>query len=546
MKNFFIVAKLLFFSFAFSQISHTIMKGDTPYNISKKYGITINELYKENPQLKDGFKIGEIINIKDNTKKNIPIETKIGRIVLQEKQTLYSITKQFRITEEELRRLNPNLKIAVGKEISLPLENINKYKDAKTILATSVPYLVEKNTPTNTKTAEQQYVLHKVTSDDTTFGIIHKYGINIDELTELNPQLSNGLKVGSTLKIRKYDAIYTKTNGNALNVALMLPFGFDSNDEKYRNMATDFLSGALLAIERNTRNGLQLDVKIIDSGNEQSFKKSLSQINQKNTDLIFGPFFKSNIIDVLDFLGNKKIPVVAPFANSEDLYNYPNLIVMETADIVFANRIAKEVEESYNNEKIFIVSGNNKSISQALKNNLSKSLKNANINIVNTADEIQLDKNMMTGKPAPVITILASNNDNDGTLFTNKVIELANEVNGIKAFSLYHTNSFDKKSEALYKVNLIYLIDRKINIEGTFEQEIMAQYKEKYCKNISKYAVIGFDIVNDILSRENTKGEVFKNINRSQTQLATKFEFVKAKAGGAYINIGYRVIRLIP
>ena len=533
MKNFFIVAKLLFFSFAFSQISHTIIKGDTPYNISKKYGITINELYKENPQLKDGFKIGEIINIKDNTKKNIPIETKIGRIVLQEKQTLYSITKQFRITEEELRRLNPNLKIAVGKEISLPLENINKYKDAKTISATSVPYLVE-------------YVSHKVTSDDTTFGIIHKYGISIDELTELNPQLSNGLKVGSTLKIRKYDAIYTKTNGNALNVALMLPFGFDSNDEKYRNMATDFLSGALLAIERNTRNGLQLDVKIIDSGNEQSFKKSLSQINQKNTDLIFGPFFKSNIIDVLDFLGNKKIPVVAPFANSEDLYNYPNLIVMETADIVFANRIAKEVEESYNNEKIFIVSGNNKSISQALKNNLSKSLKNANINIVNTADEIQLDKNMMTGKPAPIITILASNNDNDGTLFTNKVIELANEVNGIKAFSLYHTNSFDKKSEALYKVNLIYLIDRKINIEGTFEQEIIAQYKEKYCKNISKYAVIGFDIVNDILSRENTKGEVFKNINRSQTQLATKFEFVKAKAGGAYINIGYRVIRLVP
>ena len=200
---------------------------------------------------------------------------------MQEKQTLYSITKQFRITEEELRRLNPNLKIAVGKEISLPLENINKYKDAKTILATSVPYLVEKNTPTNTKTAEQQYVLHKVTSDDTTFGIIHKYGISIDELTELNPQLSNGLKVGSTLKIRKYDAIYTKTNGNALNVALMLPFGFDSNDEKYRNMATDFLSGALLAIERNTRNGLQLDVKIIDSGNEQSFKKSLSQIQSK-------------------------------------------------------------------------------------------------------------------------------------------------------------------------------------------------------------------------------------------------------------------------
>jgi len=31
-----------------------------------------------------------------------------------------------------------------------------------------------------------------------------------------------------------------------------------------------------------------------------------------------------------------------------------------------------------------------------------------------------------------------------------------------------------------------------------------------------------------------------------QTQLATKFEFVKSKANGAYVNTGLRVVRLTP
>ncbi|MBP3839488.1 MAG: amino acid ABC transporter substrate-binding protein, partial [Chryseobacterium sp.] len=58
-------------------------------------------------------------------------------------------------------------------------------------------------------------------------------------------------------------------------------------------------------------------------------------------------------------------------------------------------------------------------------------------------------------------------------------------------------------------------------------------------------AVIGFDVVNDMLSRENKKGEIFKQMNKVQTQLATKFEFEKTK-NGAYVNKGYRVVRLVP
>ncbi len=87
-------------------------------------------------------------------------------------------------------------------------------------------------------------------------------------------------------------------------------------------------------------------------------------------------------------------------------------------------------------------------------------------------------------------------------------------------------------------------MDRKINSEGSFEKEVLAAYKAKYCKTPSKYAVVGFDIVNDMLSRENKKGEIFKQMGQTQTQLATKFEFQRIKPNGAYVNVGYRVVRL--
>ena len=92
----------------------------------------------------------------------------------------------------------------------------------------------------------------------------------MDELLSLNPNLSNGLKTGMVLKIKKLDSAYVKKSGDALNVVLMLPFGFDSNDSKYRTLALDFLAGEKLAIERSAKSGQKLDVKVFDAGNEES------------------------------------------------------------------------------------------------------------------------------------------------------------------------------------------------------------------------------------------------------------------------------------
>lgn len=637
-KKFFIVSGLITFLGVFAQKTHVVVKGDNPYNISKKYGISIEELLNLNPKNKDGkLAIGDVLVINKTGKPAVTsaatstqtkVSGELGKIVLQPKQTIYGITKQYQISEAELRRLNPELdsKMKIGNEIILPQQNIQKFGGSqvatftkteevktevptekiveKTVVDTDLyevqakdnyykitrkykisqadlfawnpgleakglqpgtfikiagnPVAEVKTTAVETSNTTTQatpnsystisysddYVTYTVVSGDTVFGILNKFGISLDDLLTLNPNIAQGLKTGMVLKIKKLDAGYQKKSGNALNVVLMLPFGFDTNDTKYRTLSLDFLSGAKLAIERNVAKGQELDIKVIDAGNEGSFKNSLTQINANNTDLIIGPFFKSSVLQVLDYVKGNKIPVVAPFANSEDLLKYDNLILVETNEMVYADRIVKEVKDVFSDQKIYVVADGDQSKAKYLKTNLEKELKSPNVVIVNSAQEIQLDQNMMTGQKAPVIAILASDSDALGDNFANKIIELAKDEKNLKTFSMYYSPVFEKKIDELSQANLVYLMDRKINTDGNFEKEILADYKKKYCKAPSKYSVIGFDIVNDMLSRENKKGEIFKQINKVQTQLATKFEFEKSKSG-AYVNKGYRVVRLL-
>ena len=641
MKNLLIFAFSLSGLVVFAQKTHTVQPKENPYAISKKYGISIDELYKLNPQVKEGkLNIGDVLVIsKKNDEKpkttEKPVSSGSGnlsKIVLQPKQTIYGITKQYHISETDLRKLNPELDshLRIGDEVTLPSDNVKKYADKNAFnrnfaapqevkpaesVAVSTPvetpkadegtYVIQakdnyykitknfgisqkdlfalnpgleekglqpgdvikvkksgnvsdsnvkdtvswqednKNTKQEVQVQEDEYQTYTVQDGDTVFGILNKFGITLDQLIAFNPKITDGLKTGMVIKVKKLEPAYVKKNDGALNVILMLPFGFDAGESKYRSMAADFLTGAKLAIERSAAGGQKLDVKVVDAGSESSFKNSLTQINPNNTDLIIGPFFKSSVLDVLDYVKTKKIPVVAPFANSPELEKYNNLVIVETDEEILADKIAKEVAQAYSDEKIYVVADQDKTYANYIKDNLVKQIKNPNIIIVNSPDEIKLDNNMMTGQSAPIMAVLASDNDSVGKDFAKKMIELSAETSGVKSFSMYYNPIFESNEEALRKASLVYLMDRKINTDGSFEKEILASYKKQYCKTPSKYAVIGFDVVNDILSRENSKGELFKQITKSQTQLATKFEYVKSK-GGAYVNTGCRVVRLIP
>ena len=633
------------------QKKHTVVAKENPTTIAKKYGVSVDELIKQNPKIKDGkIDIGDVLiipNKQTNTQKTEekkeekkPAEKKsnqkLGKIYLQPKQTIYGITRQYKISEEELRKLNPNLEshMKVGEALVLPEDKIRKYGDKaaqqevvdtpkkdreeekknQMLASEDGAYVVqpkdtyygitrkfnisqselfalnsgleqrglrsgdvilvkntassknvatttketsekntkpkeEKNTPpkeVKTKTySVEEYVTHEVKKGESAFGIVNKYNITYDQLAEMNGGLPNGIKQGMVLNIKKVNRQYVKADDDVFSIALILPFGFDTNDTKYRTLSADFRIGAKLAAQRGMRDGKKISINVIDAENENSFKNNLAQINKTNTDLIIGPFFKSNVIEVLEYVKNEKIPVVAPFAHTEEMYKYNNLVIVEPGNRVYAERIVREVKNAHSKEKVFIVGEENNPEVIFLKEQLTKELSKTEIAVVSSPSGIELEQNMVTGQSLPAVVILANDNNAVGAGFAKKIIELAKQTEGIKAFSMYYHPDFEKNVDPLSKANLVYLMDRKINTDGDFEKEVLAEFKKEYCRTPSKYTIIGFDVVSDMLARE-SKGEVLKNMSKVQTQLATKFEYIRNKKNGAFVNTGFRVVRLVP
>ena len=121
------VAALLFCLCAlplFSQnISHIVEKGDTLYSLSKKYGVSVDDLRSANAISGSDLYAGQklIIPAKKNDKR-VTYES----YTVKAGDTLYSIAKRSEITVDELRRLNSldsSAVLKIGQNLKVPVQS---------------------------------------------------------------------------------------------------------------------------------------------------------------------------------------------------------------------------------------------------------------------------------------------------------------------------------------------------------------------------------------------------------------------------------------
>lgn len=108
----------------FSQnISHIVEKGDTLYSLSKKYGVSVDELRSANSISGSDLYAGQklIIPAKKNDKR-VTYES----YTVKAGDTLYSIAKRSEITVDELRRLNSldsSAVLKIGQNLKVPAQS---------------------------------------------------------------------------------------------------------------------------------------------------------------------------------------------------------------------------------------------------------------------------------------------------------------------------------------------------------------------------------------------------------------------------------------
>ena len=261
---------------------YVVRRGDSLWSISKKYGISVDELKKLNNLSSNLLSVGQTLRVS-----GVP-ETNNEIYIVKSGDTLYGIANRFGVDVDDLRRYN-NLSgniLSIGQQLYIPTGQmvddivgtnyetyIVKTGDNLSSIAskygTSVSELRSiNNLNDDTLFVGQQllvpigseiidssitnYVDYRVVSGDTLYSISNRYGVSVDELKSINNLPNNNLSIGQVIKVPVLDTtVYTVKRGDTL-YSIAREYNVTPNDiMSYNNLTSNLLSiGQVLNIPK--------------------------------------------------------------------------------------------------------------------------------------------------------------------------------------------------------------------------------------------------------------------------------------------------------
>jgi LysM repeat protein len=532
--------------------THEVQPKETLYGISKQYNIAIEELEKLNPELKDGLKKGQIIQL--SSFKPSEIETfaskpKRGKThEVLPKETLYSIAKQYDTSVEVLEMLNPEVKsgLTIGYSLLINLGNA-----AKNVTAIA--------------DADKNYLNYEVKPKETLYGLTKLFRINSEELIRLNPELKDGVQEGMILKVPLNASLNTgqvreitdlqktisKTERKEL--VLLLPFNISNIEgdstlstqarlkrDGFLNMTLDLYSGALMAIDSAITLGLNFNVKIFDSQETKSSSAVETIIREnslENVDAVIGPFYPQYVEKTAALLQNANVPVISPLR--ETTRSYPNLYQSLPPSDLVKNSMLDFIRNKKGNMIAFI--------------DKKKSSSKQFIEL-NHKDVYIVPLNEKGGLVADSITPRLSRTKTNyfllETASTSMIFNALNQCNAAKengfdvALVALDMNDTFETSEVFQKVLKQKIIFPSVsNYKETPESiRFASQYRKLNNVNPNQYAIRGFDLVFDTLLRLSQNSSFEETVANSATEgVENKFDYEKKLASG-YSNKGIYIL----
>ena len=174
-------------------ITYTVVKGDSLYTISKKYGITVDELMRYNNLSSTSLQIGQILKIPTTTDDGggIIITPIYENYTVKKGDSLYTIAKKFNTTVDQIRKDNSLT------STNLSIGQVLKIKVGEEIVG------VEECYGEGFQDVEKNYITYTVKKGDSLYTIAKNYNTTVDNIKKLNNLTSNNLSIGQVLKIKE-------------------------------------------------------------------------------------------------------------------------------------------------------------------------------------------------------------------------------------------------------------------------------------------------------------------------------------------------------
>lgn len=185
--------------------THKVEKGETVYSIAKKYGVSEEAIYQLNPDAKNGITSSSVLIIPAFNGGTEKIVSEFKTHKVKRKETLFSISQKYGVTIDDIKKYNKFLySESLKKGVKLEIPKFEKVTISENTSETTTEVISE----TNSSKATQ---IHEVLPKETFYGIARKYGISVAELKALNPELKEGLPIGTILNVPKTSVIESAT-----------------------------------------------------------------------------------------------------------------------------------------------------------------------------------------------------------------------------------------------------------------------------------------------------------------------------------------------
>lgn len=508
---------------AYKAAYHIVAPKETKFGIAKKYGMTVAELEQKNPEIVSNLPIGFKLAINGNAsaaepsktaekptekpaEKPKPVVTEIkteettstdivktykksgyANYEVKPKETLYSLSQSFDITQDELIVLNPSLKdgVKVGMILKVP------GKGSITLIPAS-----------NAKYADLTKSISKTKK----------------ELVLLLPFNASKIQ-GDTLK----------TTSMRLK------------KDAFLNMTLDFYSGALIAIDSARTLGLNIDVKIFDSQESKASSNVVDLVTTnklKDSDAIIGPFYQQYVEKVAEMVGENNVAVISPLSK-EIGKSYPNLFQAMPTQEYAKNAMFDFMMGKDGN--IIVVSDPKRLTNKEFIAKKCPSAQFVGLDPKGALDVANLKSLLVKGKTNYVVM------DSERTgMILGTTNALLNEVANyqIQLAIIEPNETLDFEEISMKRLTILKMIYPTFTRENESPEALIFEQKYKTANKIfpSQFATRGFDITFDTLLRlAQDKKFVVSAAEDKTEQVESKFEYARKDTEG-YVNKGVYIM----
>ena len=505
---------------------HTIAAGETLYRLTVKYNVSAKDICAANPGLSAAnFRIGQVVRIpsvrqqaEDEVKTEssaMPTTTTIPGPVqsrcremhkVKRKETIFSISRKYGITQEELIAANPDIKgekkLKRGSLLCIP------YPTARQEAST---------TPQQAPSNSQLFSEHSKKSE--------RYGV--------------------------------------IKAAVVLPF-LDGVSQNEASRMVEYYEGMLMAVDSLKRTGTSIDLYTYNSGpGSNSLNSLLEKKEMEEMDIIFGPVYTQHIKQLADFTRKHNIRLVIPFTSKDNtVFRNPSIYQINTPQSYLYSEVYDHFVRQFPNANVIFIEATEGADEKAefikgLKDELStrgiavRSISEENVTVTRVTDA----ENVTSEPLSPLAALIEKDKENiliptsGSNLTLIKILpHLTLTVREMPATKIHlfgypEWQTYTKDHlEAFFELDTYFyssfytnnLLPAAINFTKGYRKWYNKEMDERY----PKYGMLGFDTAYFFLKGLSQYGSTFEeNMQHLNiTPIQTGFKFQRVNNWGGFIN----------